>query len=338
MNDRLVQSQTVLGPSVDGLSSPPLAQAAEVLWTFLVETRQEHKNHSFEVLGVLARWTRDRACKGLSTAFTASNLKAEVAPETSKEPSGWLSPLWRGLAELESQWQEGLEAVARRHGLAYLPRLIKDQGNPAHYRLEPMPLLERTSPDDSVPLPSGGIRYTPEAVAAPAAWLISTMKSGVVRWTLGLRWTVAAGIIALTLLAIVGVAATFTLGLRITRPLTFGDLVSLLALASFVAILIPIHRFFDDLFDLRIVMAPDALTPLAQTNVTLEVRKRSPEDDVGELAFVRYSALCAKCDGSVAIFAGGNDLPGRLVGRCRRSGREHVYTFDHVLRVGSPLR
>src|SRR5664280_3107809 len=85
MNDRLVQSQTVLGPSVDGLS-PPWVQAAVVLWTFLVETRQEHKNHSFEVLGVLARWTRDRAREGLSTAFTASTLKAEVAPKTSKEP------------------------------------------------------------------------------------------------------------------------------------------------------------------------------------------------------------------------------------------------------------
>ena len=187
-------------------------------------------------------------------------------------------------------------------------------------------------------MPPGGVHYTPQAVAAPAAWLSSALKSGVVRWTVGLRWVFASGMIVLTLLAVAAIALTFTVGIRATRPPNLADLISLLTVAGLVAVVRPIYRFFDDLFDLRIVMAPEALTPISQTNVTLEIRRPSGDDEVGELAFVRYTALCAKCDGSVVVYPGGQDFPGRLVGRCRRSGREHVYSFDHVVRIGLPLR
>ena len=135
MNDRLAQSQTGLRRSVDGLS-PPLAQAAEVVCAFLAETRQQHKNKSFELLVVLASRTRDRVLEGLDASFTALNLKEDVAPGAAKEPSGWISPLWAKLVVAEPEWQEGLSDVARRQGLAYLPRLAKEPGSPAHYRLE----------------------------------------------------------------------------------------------------------------------------------------------------------------------------------------------------------
>lgn len=337
MNDRLAQSQTGLGRSVDGLS-PPLAQAAEVVCAFLAETRQEGRNKSYELLVVLASRTRDRILEGRDASFTALNLKEDVAPSAAKEPSGWMSPLWAKLIAAEPEWQEGMADVARRRGLAYLPRLVKEPGSPAHYRLEAAPLAESAHPDTPAPVPPGGVHYTPQAVAAPAAWLSSALKSGVVKWTVGLRWVFAAGMVVLTLLAVAGIGLTFTAGIRATRPPSLADLISLLALGGFVAVLLPIYRFFDDLFDLRIVMAPEALTPISQANVTLELRRPSGHDDVGELAFVRYTALCAKCDATVAVFPGRRDFPGRLVGRCRRSGREHVYSFDHVLRIGLPLR
>ena len=322
---------------MDGLS-PPLAQAAEVVCAFLAETRQEHRNQSYELLSVLASRTRVRTLEGREASFTALNLKEDVAPGSGKEPSGWISPLWAKLIAAEPEWQEGMADVARQRGLAHLPRLVKEPGSPAHYRLEAAPLPEFGHPDTPALVPPGGVHYTPQAVAAPAAWLSSALKSGVVRWTVGLRSVFAAGMIVLTLLAVAGIALTFTIGVRATRPPNLADLISLLMLAGLVAILLPIYRFFDDLFDLRIVMAPEVLTPISQTNVTLEIRRRSADDDVGELAFVRYTALCAKCDGSVRVYPGGRDFPGRLVGRCRRSGREHVYSFDHVLRIGVPLR
>ena len=305
---------------------------------FLAETRQEHRNQSYELLVVLASRTRDRSLEGRDTSFTALNLKEDVAPGAAKEPSGWISPLWAKLIAAELEWQEGMADVARQRGLAYLPRLVKEPGSPAHYRLEAAPLLESAHRDTPAPVPPGGVHYTPQAVAAPASWLNSALKSGVVRWTVGLRWVFAAGMIVLTLLAVAAIALTFTVGIRATRPPNLADLITLLTLAGLIAVLLPIYRFFDDLFDLRIVMAPEALTPISQANVTLEIRRPSGDDEVGELAFVRYTALCAKCDGAVAVYQGGRDFPGRLVGRCRRSGREHVYSFDHVLRSGLPLR
>ena len=169
--------------------------------------------------------------------------------------------------------------VARRRGLVHLPRLVKEAGSPAQYRLEAAPLPEGAHPDTPAVVPPGGIRYTPQAVSAPAAWLSSALKSGVVRWTIGLPWVFAAGMVVLTLLAVAGIALTVTVGIRTTRPPNLADLIGLLALAGFLAVLLPIYRFFDDLFDLRIVIAPEALTPISQANVTLEIRRPSGDDN-----------------------------------------------------------
>ena len=231
---------------------------------FLNETRQEGRNKSYELLVVLASRTRDRILEGRDVCFTALNLKEGVAPSAAKEPSGWISPLWTKLIAAEPEWQEGMADVARRRDLGYLPRLVKEPGSPAHYRLEAVPLTESAHPDTPAPVPPGGVHYTPQAVAAPAAWFSSTLRSGVVRWTRWLRWVFAGGVVVLTLLAAAGIALTFTVGIRATRPPNLADLISLLTLAGLVAVVLPIYRFFDDLFDLRIVMAPEALTPISQ--------------------------------------------------------------------------
>lgn len=43
-----------------------------------------------------------------------------------------------------------------------------------------------------------------------------------------------------------------------------------------LAAMVPVYRFLDDLFDLRIVMPPSFLTSIAQDNVTLEFRRGAP--------------------------------------------------------------
>jgi hypothetical protein len=100
---------------------------------------------------------------------------------------------------------------------------------------------------------------------------------------------------------------------------------------------LPLHRYIDELFVFRIAMAPDLLTPLSQTNVTLEVRPAAAGDTIGELAFVRYSAACPLCNAAIDVEHGRKAFPDRLVGRCRASGREHVFSFDHVRKIGRRL-
>ena len=88
---------------------------------FLETTRQERKSQAHEVLSELALRTLERANQGQSTEFTAQNLKAGVAPGVTKDPSGWLSPLWAKLLALEPQWQEGMAETARTLGVEFIP-------------------------------------------------------------------------------------------------------------------------------------------------------------------------------------------------------------------------
>jgi len=330
------QSETVGVPSTDA-TRPPLVQAAEVAWAYLVATQQTRKNNAYAVFSELARNTAARAGQGLPTAFTAVNLKAGVAPEAAKEPSGWLSPLWSRLTDDEPQWQEGLVETARRLGSSYVPKLSKLTGSPALYSLEAVPIPTSEATEQLVATPARGIRYTAAAVAAPAAWLNGALRNGVVRWTVGIRWTVLGGILAMTFAAIGLLWLMITLGLRVTRPVSVGDITAVLILAGACLTLVQVHRFLDALFDLRIVMAPSFMTSISDDNVTLEFRRRVLGGQVGELAFVRYTSTCPSCGGAVVIDSGRKAFPDRLVGRCVRSAREHVFSFDPVSRVGRPL-
>jgi hypothetical protein len=330
------QSETLRRPSTDA-KDHPLVQAAAVACAYLEATQQTQKNQAYAVLAELARNTLKRAREGLSTDFTANNLKLGVAPAAAKEASGWMSPLWARLQTDEPQWLEGLIATALAQGLGFIPRLSKVQGSPSRYSLEAVPLPPSDANNTVEPIPAGGIRYTPATATAPAAWLSSTLRAGIVKWTVGLRWIILGAILVVTVAAFGILWLALNLGLRVTRPLSLADLASAALVIGIVATLVPVYRFLDDLFDLRVVMAPSFLTSISEDNVTLEFRRSTAGDNEVELAFVRYTSICPLCSGSIVVDSGRAAFPDRLVGRCRRSAREHVFSFDPISRVGRPL-
>lgn len=336
MTRDLAHSEPLLEASEEG-GDPAVAVAARVAVTYLNNTQQASKSNAFAVFYELASRTAERAPRGLSVQFTAANLKEAVAASAQKDASGWISPHWSRLTELEPQWQEGLSDTARSLRVGFIPKLAKVPGSPAHYLIEALPLTPASATVALADIPRGGVRYTPEAVAAPARWLGATLRSGVVRWTLKARLIALAIFFVPLVLLVLYLWFVTNYSTGATAPLSLRDLFLLFSAAVGVAMLVQVHRFVDELFTMRIVMAPDLLTPITQSNVTLEVRRSAPGDEVGELAFVRYTALCPKCDGSVDIESGRLAYPERLIGRCRRSGREHIYSFDHVLRIGRPL-
>ncbi len=163
-----MKSQTVRGRSEEG-SRSPMEQAAAVALEYLRTTGPIRRNQAMAVFEELAKWTAERAPLGLGCEFTAQNLKEGVAPDVLKEPSGWLSPVWTKAVELEPQWQEGLVQVARVLGYGYTPRLTKVGGSPSYYSLSPVPLTAAVAEEPLPDVDPGGVRYTPETVAAPAA-------------------------------------------------------------------------------------------------------------------------------------------------------------------------
>lgn len=330
-----VQSQTLRRVSVESPRSPQ-AQASAVVIAYLQNTQLASRNAAFKVVQWLAEETSRRADAGLSTDFMALNIQAAVAPEAVKDASGWLSPLWTRLVVEEAKWHEGMADTARRVGLEYVPRLEKVPGSPAIYRIAAEVLTEQALAPAPA-LSEGGIFYTPESIAAPGAFVSRAMRSGTVRWTTGLRWTLMLSVMAVLLTVLALWWAMLYFGGRISRPLSPADVIAGIVLVALAWGLRNVFKFFYELFDLRIVIAPSMLTPLSKDNVTLELRPSIGGGD-GELVFARYSSTCAACGASVLLFAGGADFPGRIVGRCRRAGREHVFSFDPTTKLGRPLR
>jgi len=331
-----VQSQTLPEPSSEAALHPQV-QAAAVVLAYLENTQLPLRNKAFEVLREIATQTIARVQEGKTADITTLNLKSGVAPDAAKEASAWLSPHWARLIKEEKEWAEGMLQAARRKGLQFVPRLEKLQGNPSIYRIHADPIPNEAVPGPVPEIPDGGIYYTPESVAAPGAFLNKALRAGVVRWSLATRWSIFL-IVMSTLIGVLSLAwLLLYVGLRISRPLSPADLtLAFLVLAAVVYVAL-LFRFFGELFDLRIVMAPTLLAPWSKDNVTLELRPSS-EDNAGELVFARYASTCPICNASVVLFDGGKDFPGRIVGRCRRSAREHVFSFDLARKIGRPLR
>jgi len=335
-----VQSVPIPEPSREAspeTSLPAQEQAAAVVLAYLANTQLAARSKAFEVLSELATQTLARVREGKPTEIATVSLKAGVAPNVAKDPSAWMSPHWARLLKEEQRWGEGMAAAAHREGLAFVPRLDKVQGNPTYYRILAEHVPAKGGEDQVAQVPAGGIFYTPESVAAPGAFLSKALKAGSVPWTAPARWSLLALVMSSLIVILFSAWLLIYFGIRVNRPVSPADITLVAVFLVLVGSLVSIFRFLNELFDLRLVMAPSMLAPLSKDNVTLELRPSSAEAE-GQLVFARYTSTCPICSGSIELFSGRREFPGRIVGRCRRSAREHVFSFDVAGKVGRPLR
>ena len=68
------------------------------------------------------------------------------------------------------------------------------------------------------------------------------------------------------------------------------------------------------------------------------MRTSSDKGKSREFSVVRHWGICPICSAEVDLEAGGNAFPDRLVGRCHDAPLEHVFSFDPVRLVGTPIR
>lgn len=110
---------------------------------------------------------------------------------------------------------------------------------------------------------------------------------------------------------------------------------------TYLAVMAVFFGFLYRMVDKRVAMAPDWMTLTSNEYWLLEYRREKDQDggySHRRIALVLYSGDCPVCNGVVRVARGGFHFPGRLVGRCDESPVEHVFSFDHVSRVGKPLR
>lgn len=303
-------------------------------------------NHGFDVLRFLADETLARLETGSSTKFHNLAIQIAVVGQAKKDPSAWLSPVWRKLtSEILPSLESGLQEFARAEGLSHYPWVNRQEstggaGNQTLYYLEAREIPE-AAPEQisSIDLPPPDISYIPAANLQPSWWA---------RWLFGRGYSVIGWrkvlfvftpLIWLMVLAIF-VVLSFLLLSQSKAPVTTQDI---LALALLVLVTWHAKRVMDGFFHLvddRIAMASDHVVGFKEFGVCLELAKPdgASQDGPRSLRLVKYAAECPICHAEVLLDAGEPDFPRRIVGRCQESPREHIFSFDRVRRSGYRLR
>ena len=90
----------------------------------------------------------------------------------------------------------------------------------------------------------------------------------------------------------------------------------------------------------RVIPRPVWMLPLEPEPMLIEALESPTEEHPRrmEIHVVKYTAECPICGGRVLVERGGLRFWGRLVGRCQRSPREHLFSFDQITLRGAPLR
>ncbi len=124
-----VHSINLQEPSKEPASA--LMQAGQVAIEFLEQTDRAKKNQSFMIFWHMAKSAANHEKHYPQIEFEAAALKEMVAPSVSKDPSGWISPLWRDLENNQKLWSQGMTETAKAMGLGFVPILKKVSGSPA---------------------------------------------------------------------------------------------------------------------------------------------------------------------------------------------------------------
>jgi len=251
--------------------------------------------------------------------------------------SNTVSNAWQKLVDYFETKKEGLCQRAQDAGLPGYPTLrkVKGGGVESRYFLE----IEQFEQIDESPATNSAeegvnVRYYQDEITDPgwlAKFLINGFQlSGIRKWLfLSVFAFSAIGALSLFLILFLALGATDSAGKTV---------VLLLATAIiFYSSWKSLGPFFHVL-EMNITLAPGWLQPSGAYEDRLLFFERNMPDKPNLFNLVRYTGKCPQCGGEIWINRGGREFPGRLIGRCKNSPREHVFSFDHYLRTGKSLR
>jgi len=118
-----------------------------------------------------------------------------------------------------------------------------------------------------------------------------------------------------------------------SRSPTAENVVSLLSISLACGLLYIFGlQPINSLFRYRSLLLGDFSTD----QIVIDLQKRSEEDRFARVLSV--SGNCIVCGSDVSLDSGWREFNRPIVGRCRQSPMEHVFTFDRATMEGEPLR
>ena len=262
-------------------------------------------------------------------------------PSSPEKMSDDVRKLWNRLKKTWEIKKRGIYQHLNDSDINVIPVLDKTEGggsgNPSYYRIVWNPsnneLLEEVD-TTSVIEPNSNIKYVCEDIT-DAGILARIFKDGYRLTTI--KKILMAIVIALPLIIVWLSLVFFLFGTVMWESLGTEYIVKssvtliIVCTASWVSIgrllLVPTNK---------IVLAPWWMQ--STDDDRLLEHRHPPRFKIKTVKAVHYTASCPKCNGKVSAKSGGFSFWGRIVGRCENAPIEHIYSFDHVTRVGKELR
>lgn len=248
--------------------------------------------------------------------------------------------LKRHLSEAINTWSrhiEVLKEIAVDNGISQIPILVqvsKGAGagvmNRYAIRTELVDKSEIVAKND---VPEGYIRYTPELIDRPN-WL-GKLVNGLVAKGWVWRFLIGSIVVAAGLATL---AIWYGLLTLLIQDSIFG-----LAQTAITTLLwlCALYLFFSPLYycvTRRIIMAPVLMSTSVMHEAQLEYIKsnqvRADGRSIRQFRLVSYAAKCQMCGDRIDVHSGNLRRWGRMIGRCGSNPEEHIYSFDHVTRLG----
>lgn len=319
--------------------------------------RQDTSVLLFKALAQLLLQNPDRGIEGFSAkeiGKMASAIGTKYKDSGIRNPTAWTG---RNFAILEKAWSEKEEGLIQRAQHARIPWLpvvwknksIGGQGNESLYLIRAIATNdveikesadEVNIPEDSTPLTdcssdaksptSTDITYFCDD-RLDVGWFAKNfvVRSEISGWHGIAFWLIWALFALLLTVVVTGMAYAVTIDTSPLKPLSIL-FVSAVAWGLYITFA-PVFQVHD----IKVTKAPWWLA-LKHWDALLEWRE-PPRHSHSAILMTRYSGECPICGGTVSIYPGGKLYPGRLVGKCWDSPREHVYSFDHITRTGNHL-
>lgn len=329
-----------------------LLQAAELIKESALGWRESGQIPVL-LLRALAELTL-RSPDGADQGFKADVLAAQIAEERGKawltagmdkeETNRRVREQWNKL--IETIWPNkllGLKDRAEEKGGCFRGELDRIQGGgtgiQTRYRLvlEPRVLQREDAPeylDEFARLANGcDIRYVREDFGKAGRWLRFVFgKVSLKGWRLGIFLFLIAAAVAISglFLFALGVSVWYQVSLKVIVQLTISTAVVLWVIWSELGPIL-------NLPSTRITFAPSWIQLFRWDSDVLLEWCAPPRYDSKFISAVHYVGVCPVCGGKVEIASGGFRYFGRLIGKCRESPREHIFSFDHVTRAGNRL-
>lgn len=325
------------------------AAAAKVAIEFLARFQgPERQQIPMQIFRVLAELTAEHLAQGVPperVKFDVSEIadivaqRVESATPTSRENArAWLRRHWPKVEAIPLEYPLLGELAEAAEAPVPWPSREGSAGGRhqrTYYFLDARPLTASLwDAPPRPPAPPGTISYTLERVEKVRFGLFTQLLKGPLT---GWRRTLAIFSVFSALWASIALVPMYVLWTDepVTGAWTFDLFLVALALFALWEVALPLLRIINRGAVVAPPWAASGPFPLIERN---PVGRREDGSSISSLSLVRYTATCPLCGGRVTIVNGAGAMRGRLVGACERAPNEHQWTFDHVTRVGAPLR